>query len=288
MEYSMTTERLYYDDSYTLEFDAHVVEQTTLKERPALVLDRTYFYPEGGGQPPDNGLINGVPVIDVQTRAADRAILHILESPLQDSRIEGRIDAARRMDHMQHHSGQHVLSQALSQASQAETISVHMGTDSMTIDVKRTNLSPEDWLAVEELANQIVLEDRAVRCWFPEPNELAALSLRKLPDVAGKVRIVDMGGFDVTACGGTHVARTGEVRLIKGWRFSRRGDTTRLEFKGGGRSLRDYRDKNDVINRLASDMTIGYWDLPDALQRLQKEAKSLKAGLKAARRVPIE
>src|SRR5215510_13289411 len=104
----MTTERLYYDDSYTLSFDAQVVEQTAFKERPALVLDRTYFYPEGGVQPPDNGLINGVPVLDVQTREADRAVLHVLERPLQESRIEGQIDATRRMDHMQHHSGQHV------------------------------------------------------------------------------------------------------------------------------------------------------------------------------------
>src|SRR5579871_5640476 len=206
-----TTQRLYYDDSYTLGFNADVIEKTTYKDRPALVLDRTYFYPEGGGQPPDTGLLNGVPVIDVQTRDADRGVLHVLEKPLTDQRVEGQIDAERRTDHMQHHSGQHILSQALSQAAHAETVSVHMSADTMTIDVKRTNLTPDEWLAVEALANRIVQENRAVRCWFPEPDELASLALRKMPDVVGKVRIVDVGGFDVTACGGTHVAHTGEI-----------------------------------------------------------------------------
>lgn len=284
----MTTERLYYGDSYTLDFDAHVVEQATYKQRPALVLDRTYFYPEGGGQPSDTGLLNDVPVIDVQTREADRAVLHILDGKLDDSRVEGRIEAARRLDHMQHHSGQHVLSQALSQAARAETLSVHMSADKMTIDANRPTFSLEEWLAVEELANRIVLEDRAVRAWFPEPDELTALALRKLPDVQGKVRVVDVGGFDITACGGTHVARTGEIGLIKVVRFERRGEATRLEFKCGGRALRDYRDKNDVINRLVSDMTVGYWELPDAVKRVQDENKALRAELKAAREQLVE
>jgi alanyl-tRNA synthetase len=279
----MTTERLYYNDSYTLDFNADVVEHTTFKQRPALVLDRTYFYPEGGGQPSDTGFINGVSVIDVQTREADRAVLHVLDHKLDDPHIEGQIDAARRLDHMQHHSGQHVLSQALSRAANADTLSVHMSGERMTIDVNRPNLSVEDWLAVEELANRIVLEDRPVRAWFPEPDELASLAIRKMPDVVGKVRIVDVGGFDITACGGTHVSRTGEIGLIKVVKFERRGDTTRLEFKCGGRSLRDYRDKNDVINRLVTDMTVGYWELPDAMKRMQDENKALRAELKAAR-----
>src|SRR5690348_2615193 len=144
-----TTERLYYDDPSTLEFEADVVEQTTHKDRPAVVLNRTYFYPEGGGQPCDNGILNGIRVIDVQTRETDRAVLHILKRPLADSHVEGKIDAERRADYTQHHSGQHVLSQALTQAAEAETISVHMSADTMTIDVKRTNISPEEWQAVE-------------------------------------------------------------------------------------------------------------------------------------------
>src|SRR5215216_858495 len=128
----MTTERLYYDDSYTLGFDADVLELTDFKQRPAVVLDRTYFYPEGGGQPPDTGVLNGVPVLDVQTREADRAVLHILERELPDKRVEGQIDQTRRFDHMQHHSGQHVLSQALTVAGRADTVSVHMSGDRMT------------------------------------------------------------------------------------------------------------------------------------------------------------
>lgn len=133
-----------------------------------------------------------------------------------------------------------------------------------------------------------MLEDRLVRAWFPEPDELAALAIRKMPDVVGKVRIVDVGGFDITACGGTHVARTGEIGLIKVVKFERRGDTTRLEFKCGGRAIRDYRDKNDVVNRLVTDMTVGYWELPDAMKRMQDENKALRAELKTVREQLID
>lgn len=279
----MTTERLYYNDSYTLEFEAHVSERTNHKDRPALVLDRTYFYPEGGGQPADQGAINGVKVVDVQTRPDDRAVLHVLEKPLNDARIEAQIDKTRRFDLMQHHSGQHVLSKALEVAARASTLSVHMSTESMTIDVNRADITAEEWAAVEELANQVVLQDLPVRAWFPAPEELAILPVRKMPDVAGKVRIVDVGGFDITACGGTHVARSGEIGTIKVIKADRRGDTTRLEFRCGVRALRDYREKNAIINRLSAEMTVGYWELIEAVNRIQNENKSLRSELKAAK-----
>ncbi|MCC7206078.1 MAG: alanyl-tRNA editing protein [Anaerolineae bacterium] len=279
----MTTERLYYDDSYQLAFSAEVIERTTFKGKPALVLDRTYFYPEGGGQPADQGTLNGAPVVDVQTREPDRAVLHILAAPLDAPHVEGQIDRARRLDHMQHHSGQHVLSQALERAAHAATLSVHMSADSMTLDIDRADLTPDDWAAVEALANQIVLEDRPVRAWFPEPDELAALPIRKLPDVAGKVRIVDVGGFDITACGGTHVARTGEIGVIKVVKAERRGGGTRVEFRCGSRALRDYREKHDVVSRLMSALTVGHRELGETVARLQAENKALRADLKAAR-----
>ena len=277
------TDRLYYEDAYTLHFTAQVVERTEYKNKPAVVLDRTYFYPEGGGQPADNGTLNAVHVIDVQTREADRAVLHILEQPLEVDRVEGQIDAARRFDLMQHHSGQHILSQALSRAAHAETVSVHMSADSMTIDVNRAAIPPEDWVAAEELANDIVQRNLPVRCWYPTPDELAALPIRKMPDVVGKVRIVDMGGFDVTACGGTHVAHTGEIGLIKVVKYERRGDTTRLEFRCGKRAMADYRAKNEVINRLVGELTVGYWDIHEAVKRLQTNTKALQSELKLAK-----
>ena len=279
----MTTERLYYDDAYTLHFEANVLEVTTHAQQPALVLDRTYFYPEGGGQPSDRGTLNGVRVRDVQTRPSDRAVLHVLESPLTAQRVIGEIDGERRRDLRSHHSGQHVLSQALERVAQARTLSVHMSETSMTIDVDRVNIAPETWEAVEALANQIVLEDRPVRAWFPTPEELVALNLRKLPEVDGKVRIVDVGGFDITACGGTHVARTGEIGIIKVVKAERRGETTRLEFKCGERALRDFQAKNEVINRLMAALTVGYWELPETVARLQEQNRALQSELRAAR-----
>ncbi len=279
----MTTKRLYYADSYTLSFEASVLELTTHEGRPAVVLDRTYFYPEGGGQPADRGALNGVRVIDVQTRPSDRAVLHVLEAPLQTGRVVGEIDGERRHDFRVHHSGQHILSQALERAAAARTLSVHMSESSMTIDVDRTDIAPEEWEAIENLANRIVLEDRPVRAWFPNAKELAALNIRKLPEVEGRLRVVDVGGFDITACGGTHVARTGEIGLIKVIKAERRGESTRLEFKCGERALRDYRVKNDVINRLAAALTVGYWELPEAAARLQEQNRALQSELKAAR-----
>ncbi|PJF35247.1 MAG: alanyl-tRNA editing protein [Candidatus Thermofonsia Clade 1 bacterium] len=279
----MTTERLYYNDAYTLTFEATVLEVTTHADRPAVVLDRTYFYPEGGGQPADRGTLNGVRVLDVQTRPTDRAVLHVLEAPLNAPRVTGVIDGERRRDLRSHHSGQHILSQALERAAQAQTLSVHMSEASMTIDIDRADITPEAWQAVEQLANQVVLENRPVRAWFPSPEALAALNLRKLPEVDGKVRVVDIGGFDITACGGTHVAHTGEIGLIKIIKAERRGQTTRLEFKCGERALRDFQAKNDVINRLAAALTVGYWELPEAVARLQDQNRALQSDLRAAR-----
>jgi alanyl-tRNA synthetase len=287
----MTTQRLYYDDSSTLNFDAAVVEITTYQDRPAIVLDRTFFYPEGGGQEPDHGLLNGAHVIDVQTRESDRAVLHVIEGAVSNFaegiHIEGQIEGARRQDRMQHHSAQHILTAALSEAARAETVSVHM-SDTMTIDVDRADLTLDDLVAAEELANQVVLENRVVRCWFPEPEELATLTLRKLPDVVGKVRVVDMGGFDMTACGGTHVARTAETGAIKIIRADRRGTTMRVEFKSGWRALRDYRDKNTILNQLAADLTVGYWEIGNAIVRFQVENKALRADLKTAKEALID
>lgn len=284
----MTTQRLYYSDSYTTAFDARCIEHTTFNDAPAVVLDRTYFYPTSGGQPHDTGTLNGIPVIDVAVREGDGAILHILERPLAGEQVHGEIDWARRFDYMQHHTGQHILSQAFVRLAEAETIGFHMSPDSITIDLDTPTLDAALLEQVETLANQIVFEDRPVRAWFPDESELATLVLRKTPEVGGPLRVVEVAGFDLNACGGTHVARTGAVGLIKIVRTERRGEALRVEFRCGGRALADYREKNALMNRLAAALTTGYWDVPAALERLRDENQSLRRELRAARSALLE
>ncbi len=284
----MTTQRLYYSDPYTTAFDARCIEHTTFNDAPAVVLDRTYFYPTSGGQPHDTGTLNGIPVIDVAVREGDGAILHIVERPLAGEQVHGEIDWARRFDYMQHHTGQHILSQAFVRLAEAETIGFHMSPDSITIDLDTPTLDAALLEQVETLANQIVFEDRPVRAWFPDESELATLVLRKTPEVGGPLRVVEVAGFDLNACGGTHVARTGAVGLIKIVRTERRGEALRVEFRCGGRALADYREKNALMNRLAAALTTGYWDVPAALERLRDENQSLRRELRAARSALLE
>ncbi|NLX09415.1 MAG: hypothetical protein GXY36_07140 [Chloroflexi bacterium] len=283
----MTTERLYYTDSYLIAFDADLIEHTTYNGAPAVVLSRTCFYPTSGGQPHDTGTLNSVPVIDVAIREADGAVLHVLAGELAAERVQGQVDWARRFDHMRHHTGQHILSQALIHVAQAETVGFHMSPDSITIDLNRPQIAPEQVDAAEDLANRIVAENRPVRAWFPSEDERAGLTLRKVPDVEGRFRVVDIADFDVTACGGTHVAHSGEIGIIKVLRVDKRGDTVRVEFRCGERALLDYREKNALLNRLAAEMTVGYWEVPDALERLREENKALRRDLRAVREVVL-
>ena len=281
----MGTQRLYYDDPYTTTFSARVVERTHFEGRPAVVLDRSFFYPTSGGQPHDTGTLDGVPVTDVVAREADGAVLHVLarELPAQTDKVRGEIDWARRFDHMQHHTGQHVLTQAFVQVAGAQTVGFHLSADSVTIDLDKSALSPTKVAAAEALANRVVTENRAVRAWFPEPDELIKLPLRKVPEVHGKFRVVAIADFDVTACGGTHVAHTGEIGLIKVLRAEKRGDTLRIEFRCGGRALQDYAEKHALLSRLSAELTTGYTAIPDVLAKLREENKTLRKELKQLR-----
>ncbi|MBN1202714.1 MAG: alanyl-tRNA editing protein [Anaerolineae bacterium] len=283
----MTTTRLYYADSYTTTFDAHLIERATYGNAPAVVLDRTYFYPTSGGQPHDTGALNDVPVVDVVIRPDDGAVLHVVAGEVSGETVSGQIDWTRRFDHMRHHTGQHILSQAFVRLARAETVGFHLSPDSVTIDLSRA-VKPATIDAAEDLANQVVAENRPVRAWFPTADELSSLQLRKVPEVDGKLRIVAINDFDVTACGGTHVAHTGEVGVIKVLRVDRRGDTVRVEFRCGARALLDYRQKNALMNQLAAELTTGIEDIPAALQRLRDENKALRRDLRALQSTMIE
>jgi alanyl-tRNA synthetase len=278
------TERLYYTNAYCTCFSARVIERVTWDGCPAVVLDRTAFYPTSGGQPADLGVLGGVAVVDVQARG-DNAVIHVLESPLpkDEKEIEGEIDWSRRFDHMQQHTGQHVLSAAFERILDADTVGFHLGTDVSTIDLNVPRLAPEAVTPVEGLVNQVVWENRPVNVRFVDSDELAALPLRRPPAVDGPVRIVEVSDFDVNPCGGTHVARTGEIGLVRIARLDYRGDETRVEFLCGSRALRDYRAKSAVINQLATMLTVGYWELDQAVERLQGEAKQLRTDLRRTR-----
>ena len=279
------TERLYYADAYARTFEAQVIDRAEVNGQPAVILDRSAFYPEGGGQPSDRGTLNQVNVLDVITREADEAVLHVLSAQVED-RVTGVVDSARRFDLMQQHSGQHILSQAFVQAAQAETVSFHLNPDpldgALTIDLDTAQLSSAQIDRAEELANTIVFENRPIVARFVTDQELQALPLRKPPKVDKAIRIVQVEGFDWSACGGTHVARTGEVGLIKIVKLERRGAETRVEFRCGRRALHDYRRKNQMIMQIAADLTVGFWEVDQAIGRLQADAKALRKQLSDA------
>ncbi len=284
------TQRLYYSDSYTRQFAARVIEQLTVDGQPAVVLDQTFFYPASGGQPADRGTIGGVPVLDVIVRESDKAVLHVLERPAAEGEAACELDWARRFDHMQQHTGQHILSQAFLRAANAATISFHLGGDSVTIDldVEPTRLPPAVLERAEDIANRAVTGNLPVRAWFPAADELAKLPLRKTPDVDGPLRVVAIGDFDFNACGGTHVAATGEVGLIKIIKTEKQKKVTRIEFRCGARALTDYSRKNALLNQLAADFSCGVPEVPQAVSKLRDEAQAARKDLRAAREAVMD
>jgi alanyl-tRNA synthetase len=273
------TERLYYTDAYTSSFKAHIVERFEMDNRIAVVLDQTCFYPTSGGQPADVGYLNGTAVLDVLVREPDGAVVHIIDGEIWSNEVSGEVNWERRFDHMQQHTGQHILSQAFLQVADAETVGFHLGSESVTIDLPAPKLSGPQIEQAETLANQVVWQNRPVSATFATPEQVAAgLPLRKPPAVEGTIRLVAIDQFDLSACGGTHVSRTGEVGLIKIVKLDRRGELVRVDFRCGQRALLDYRQKNSVTNRLAAQLTTGIRELEPSVSRLQEE-------LKAARRL---
>jgi alanyl-tRNA synthetase len=270
------TERLYHSDPYCTTFDAQVMEKQPHNDRLAVVLDRTAFYPTRGGQPHDTGTLNGAQVVEVVEREHNGTVVHLLptQSRLPDGEVRGEIDWSRRFDHMQQHTGQHILSQAFVQIADADTVGFHMSHSYSTIDLNRETLSDEDKTRAETLANQIVFDDRPVSSNLVTLEEARQLPLRKPPALKGAIRIVQVEGFDWSACGGTHVARTGAVGIIKVVRSERCRPETRLTFLCGQRALAHYA----ALNRMTSDMgrrlTVAVEDLPATIERLQSEAQS--------------
>lgn len=282
------TERLYRADPYLRTFDANVARRTVVGKRPAIVLDRTAFYATSGGQPNDTGTLNGVAVVDVIEDEADGSVLHVLAAPCDGEHVHGEIDWARRFDHMQQHSGQHILSQAFEHVLNAPTVSFHLGADVCTIDVQLDALPSAAAAAVEDLANSVVFANRIVRVHEVTRAELARFPLRKQPVVDGLIRIVEMDSFDYSPCGGTHVRSAGEIGLIKIRRWEKRGDTQRVDFFCGQRALLDYRWKNDAVMDLAASLSIKDRELAATIERHLARERDTARALEEARRRLLE
>jgi alanyl-tRNA synthetase len=284
------THRLYYTDPYLRAFDATVARVDRRDDRLLVTLDRTAFYPTSGGQPFDIGRLGPLTVVDVVDEE-DGSITHVLEPKLEPGTqnlevgqaVHGEIDWARRFDHMQQHSGQHVLSAAFDKLFAVRTVSFHLGAAVSTIDLAR-EMSPAEIAAAEAEANRIVWEDRPVTIRFVDAEEAARLPLRKEPARGGTLRLIDVENFDLSACGGTHVARTGGIGTIAVASWERFKGGQRLEFVCGGRALGGYRLLRDAMTASVRLLSVLPAELPAAIERLQADAKEQKRAIDGLQR----
>lgn len=276
--------RLYYEDAYCTRFTAQVAERLTHEEQPAVRLSRSAFYPTSGGQPHDTGRLDGTGVVDVQV-GTDGAVLHVLAEPLPDgtASVSGEIDWARRYDHMQQHSGQHLLSQVFFRRLGLETVSVHFGDALNTVDLDGPPLSAEEQADIETVANGMVWENRPIRAYWVNDAERDKVPLRRAPAVAGATRIVEIDKFDWSACGGTHVRRTGEIGLIALVRVEKHRGRSRVHFVCGRRALADAARRRGLLAETAGLLDSGVDDVPELVSKQQEALRGAERELKALR-----
>jgi alanyl-tRNA synthetase len=282
------TDRLYYHDSFLYNFDAevHSVVETP---RPALILDRTAFYPTSGGQIHDTGSIVFSDAKFRVTEVADTEdghIVHYLDAPLKDAllknlqpgtRVRGEIDPARRRDHMQQHSAQHVLSSAFVRLFGMATVSFHMADDYCSIDLDTPTLSKDQVEAAERKANEIMIDDRPVDVRYVTRDEAEKLGLRKLPPAErDQLRLIDIQDWDLTACGGTHVSTTGQIGGILLRKTEKVRQGYRVEFVAGQRAVSTARRDFSTLTETAALFSAGIYDVPQQARKSLDEIRSLR------------
>jgi len=280
---STMTDRLYYSNSFLYDFDAEV-RSVVETPRPAVVLDRTAFYPTSGGQIHDTGWLVSADTKHRVTEVADTEdghIVHYLEAPLKDvqpgTRVRGEIDPARRRDHMQQHSAQHVLSAAFVRLFNMPTVSFHMADDYCSIDLDTPSLAKDQIESAERLSNQIILENRPVDIRFVPRDEAEKLGLRKLPPTGrDQLRLIDIRDFDLTACGGTHVSNTGQIGSILLRKTEKARHGYRLEFVAGERAVLTARRDFSTLTETAALFSAHLYDVPQQARKSLDEIKTLR------------
>lgn len=274
------TERLYRDDAYLLEFEAQVVARLEHEGRPAVVLDRTAFYPEGGGQPWDTGAIGPARVIAVID--AEPGPLHVVDGDVPEGRVRCRVDATRREDHRQQHHGQHLLSRAFVEVARARTVAFHLGAEEVTIDLDRA-VDDAAVTHAEDLANEVVARALPVATRSLSAAEAAAHGFKLPQDAGDDVRVVGAAGFDEQPCSGTHPRNTAEVGVIRVLGTERYKGGTRVRFACGRRALQRWRDQSRALAELARSLSAPELETPAAVERLQERVRDLDRALAEAR-----
>jgi alanyl-tRNA synthetase len=269
------TARLYFDEPYQIEFKANVIQTLTHEGNPGVILDKTCFYPEGGGQPADKGTIDGISVVHVLEK--DNQIIHVLEKEVSSDVVIGKIDWNTRFDHMQQHAGQHILSQCFVQLFDAATRSFHLGEETSTLEVDMRNISEEKAERVERCANDVVFQNREIKSCFYRAEEIDRVQLRRPTKKTGDIRVVEVSDFDQTACGGTHPRSTGEIGTIKILKWDRIRDNVRLEFICGIRALGDYARKHRDLKSLSNSLTVDDKDVVASIEKIKADLKTQKS-----------
>lgn len=283
------TEQRYFDNPLCLEFEAEIIDVFSLPDgRTGVVLPYTFFYPTSGGQEHDTGVIGPARVEDVY-KEEDGRIVHILSLPLTIGRYPARIDWPRRLRHMQHHTAQHVLTGSFVALLGLETLSAHINGDApSTIDLDASEVSPSDLLRVEEHANHILFENRSVKSYYVSDEQAAGIPFRKPPAVSGRIRVIEVEGFDYSACGGTHCPQTGMVGLVKIMRTERVNQKLRVHFVAGIQALETFRMSLSSAQDAAALLDTGISGLCDAIRRLQERLKDLESKIETLQEERLE
>ena len=274
----METQKLYYQDPYLREFPAEVLSCEASGEVWKVVLDQTAFYPEGGGQPADRGVLKAagreIPVTDVHEK--DGRVVHTCAAPLEAGAVvTGLLDWNRRFDHMQQHSGEHIISGILCRLYHCDNVGFHLGAESVTIDYN-AEISWEQALEAERLANEAVWADRETEIFYPSPEELAALEYRSKKELTGQVRIVEFPEADRCACCGTHVERAGQAGLVKVLSCQKFREGVRMEILCGGRALRYLSGVYDQARAVGQRLSVKPLETARAVERLEEELSAAK------------
>ncbi|MBC8507875.1 MAG: hypothetical protein ISR58_14875 [Anaerolineales bacterium] len=280
----------YFEDPLKFEFEAKIVEVRPLDDgRYGVILDETFFYPTGGGQEFDRGVLGHEPVVDVWRDEATSQVVHVVEREMSPGLVLAKIDGERRLRHMQHHSAQHLVSATFTKLLELETLSAHIsGYTASSIDLPETELSHEMLTQVEEYANCIVYENRGIKTYFVDQDQARAVPLRRPPKVAGDVRVVEIDGFDWSACGGTHCLSTGMIGLVKIIKTERQNKKSRVYFMAGAQALEYFQELHGQVSGLAEEMSIHWGDLAETVRAQADVLKGAQRELRAFQKERLE